>query len=167
METTKLFDEKGNTYNLDKGKKDRRAPVRGSRSFYLTPACGRKIKDDNGKEWQMSLIDLSVQLTAKQLQIFLRLNMFTDEYNVIYSGLGKISEKLGIHNRQQLSNIKSALIAAKAIAVSPIGNIMINPFMVLPWGNEGFHSQQIWKAVHYDKDAYFNGIDEAVNALGW
>ena len=160
-----LFDEAGNHYELKN--KDKRAPVRGSVSFYLKPACNKKIKDEHGVEWQISLIDLSVQLTSKQMQVFLRLCLHTDSYGVIYGGMSKISDSLGIHSRDQLSRIKSALFAAKAIIQSQTGNIMINPFISLPYGKDGFYAQQIWKKINYDNDAYFEGIVDTCSALGW
>ncbi len=160
-----LFDEEGNHYELKN--KDAKGPVRGSRSFYLKPTCDKKMKDENGREWQVSLIDLSVQLTSKQLQVFLRLCLHADDYNIIYGGLGKIMTSLGIHSRQQLSNIKTALFASKAIVQSPIGNIMLNPFISLPAGKNGFYSQQIWRKINFDNDAYFEGIEPTVNSLGW
>ena len=163
MET--LFDSNGNHYELKD--KNQRAPIRGSRSFYLKPACNKVMKDNNGREWQVSLIDLSVQLTSKQMQTFLRLCLITDSYNIIYGGLSNIMNDIGIHDRHQLSKMKTALFAAKAISQSPIGNIMINPFVSLPAGVEGFYAQQIWKKINYDNDAYFEGIDETVRALGW
>ncbi len=163
MET--LFDSSGNHYELKD--KNQRSPIRGVRSFYLKPACNKVMKDDNGREWQVSLIDLSVQLTSKQMQTFLRMCLLTDSYNIIYGGLNKVMNDIGIHDRHQLSKMKSALFAAKAIVQSPIGNIMVNPFVSLPAGVEGFYAQQIWKRINYDNDAYFEGIVETVNSLGW
>jgi hypothetical protein len=160
-----LYDKDGNHYELKN--KDRKSPIRGSISVYLKPACNRKMKDEFGREWQISLIDLSVQLTAKQMQVFLRMCLHIDELNIIYGGLSKISEPIGVHNRYSLSKIKSALIHAKAISISKIGNIMINPFIILPKGEKGFYAQQIWKKINYDNNAYFDGIEDMISSLGW
>ena len=145
-----------------------RTPIRGYTGFYVRDVCG---SDDPNKEWLVSLQDLATQLTGSQLRDFIVLTKYTDMFNILECKLRVCLEKeyRNIYPYDKASRLKSALLAAHAI-MEYEGKIMLNPFVVLPKPNKAqpenrFMAQQIWRYLNFDKDAYFEGIDEAVKHI--
>ncbi len=156
----KLYDKEGNWY--EKKQVGKRYPIRGTRGFYLKPACERAV-NEFGIEWMVSLIDITIQLTNKQLQTYLRLVLLSDEYGIVFDYQLKNHSTIGISDRHQWSRVKAALIAAHAMIKTNTG-YMLNPFVSPP--KEGYYAQQIWRKHNFDNDAYFEGINETMSSLG-